>query len=69
MTSLIQNHSVLKNSGLVRGSDVIRLVLSETGYSVHLEHTGFTSGEMFLYQGNDLDAATWVYNRYLGVQS
>lgn len=71
MTDLIQGCSVLKATPILQtiaGVCRYRLALNDLGYVVHMEtkaHDG-SSGEMLLYQGDDLNAANLMFEKYSG---
>ncbi len=70
MTTLIDgNYTVLKSSQVIQSGQTLyryRVCASnnETSYCLHVETKGFTSGEQFLYQGNDLDKVNLLFNKY-----
>lgn len=68
MVTLLDGKTVLKMSPILgnRIQYVYRLALDDSGYTVHVEtrEPNGSCGEMFLYQGQSLTTANYVYNRY-----
>lgn len=69
---MLSNCTTLKNSGVQSWNagkmvDIYRLLLCLDGsYKVHVERResyGAVS-ECFLYEGNSLEQANWVFNKY-----
>jgi hypothetical protein len=74
MTDLIKSHTVLESSPIMGGNNNrnyyrYRLTIDTNNrYTVHMEYRemggSLASGEGILYQGDSIETARYVFNRY-----
>jgi hypothetical protein len=69
MTTLIQGHTVLKSTPVIMSGSCTyryRITATDDGFTVHVEcrEPNGACGEQFLYQGQSVTTANYVFDRY-----